>query len=811
MPRLHETVYLGLLFGLVSCGGGGSGNDSHSVPPPSGQASIAANPQSVERGGNTTINWDTHGAACTGTGGWSGPKTGTGSVTIGPLTQSATFSLSCGSEPDSSIIVSVTDPTLTAPTSTKVVSDSGLTSLDYLLIGAKVYDLAWDPRHSRLLAVTAPDSAIAPSSLLAVDPMTGVTQTVSLGDAAATVDVSKDSQYVYVGLPHDGLVKRFLASDLSLDLSMSVSNNPLSFVGIVRVSPTDARTIAVSVTHLAGDVSESPGLAIVDDGTVRPSTIQGFVKLPLYPFGEQFAANTIRWSVDGSQITVDNMGLDSSVTAQGITPVKQRGWGTGGRVELHGDRLFDDVGNVFSLSGPVEKLGRLPDALGLSNGRTASDTRGKAFSVQPHLLSGNIEDGSTITAYDLDRLTYIDSITFNGAASFRSGKMIQWGDDGLAVAGTNSLLVAHGSFATSGGMPPSFPETSPILDSGSSASSGTSAANYRLLGITARDLVADSCGHLYAATDASAFLHPSSVVEVDFETGAVLHAVHVLGEPFNLAVSDDCTTLYAALDASNSVARIRLSDMTVTAQLPLGVESNKLLAMLRARSVSVAPGEPLTVAIAKGDMDASLCGGTDDGVVIFDDTVKRPVQYQEAESRSLKSIVWGVDASTLYGEDSMSISSLTVAADGSMTPRPLMPYPLVDVVYDLGRDLYFDRNKKRLFTSFGKVFDTAANKELAQIQLQDATGTINLCGTPSATRVADSTSGKVFFVTWNDALTVTAYDGSTLGQIDHYTLTSAAGTRFYWPLRVVRPGSGKLAVVTATGQVLLLGGALLNQ
>jgi hypothetical protein len=59
-----------------------------------------------------------------------------------------------------------------------MVSDSGLTSLDYLLIGAKVIDLVWDPPHSRLLAVTAADSAIAPSSLLAVDPMTGITQTV---------------------------------------------------------------------------------------------------------------------------------------------------------------------------------------------------------------------------------------------------------------------------------------------------------------------------------------------------------------------------------------------------------------------------------------------------------------------------------------------------------------------------------------------------------------------------------------------------------------------------------------------------------
>jgi hypothetical protein len=99
---------------------------------------------------------------------------------------------------------------------------------------------------------------------------------------------------------------------------------------------------------------------------------------------------------------------------------------------------------VFSLSGPVEKLGRLPDALGIDNSRTESDAHGKAFSVQPHLLPGNFEDGSTITAYDLDRLTYIDSITFNGAAMFRGGKMIKWGDDGLALAGADSLLVAHG-------------------------------------------------------------------------------------------------------------------------------------------------------------------------------------------------------------------------------------------------------------------------------------------------------------------------------------------------------------------------------
>ena len=812
MRILHETVCLAFLLGVASCGGGGgSGGAPTSVPPPSLQASITASPQSVKRGGNTVLAWDTHGTACTASGGWSGPKAGTGSVTVGPLTQSLTFSLSCGAAGDSSINVSVTDPSLTAPTSTEVVSDSGLSSLAYLLIGARVIDLVWDPQHSRLLAVTAADSAIAPSSLVAVDPMTGITQTAALGDIPTTVAVASDGRYVYVGLQHGGSVKRFLAADLSLDISITVATDPLSFVDIVRVSPTNPHTIAVAATYLAGDQSGSPGLAVVDDGALRPATIQGFVKLPLYPYGTYFSASSVRWSADGSQITVDNMGLDLTVTAQGVTPLTQRAWGAAGRAEIHGDRLFDDVGNVFSLSGPVEKLGRLPDALGINNSRTESDAHGKAFSVQPHLLPGNFEDGSTITAYDLDRLTYIDSITFNGAANFRGGKLIKWGDDGLALAGTDSLLVAHGSFAASGGVPAPYPDTPPILDSNSAAGAGTSVVNYRLLGITARDLVADSCGHLYAATDASAFLHPSSVVEVDFETGAVLRAVHVLGEPFNLAVSDDCTTVYAALDASNSVARIRLSDMTVDAVLPLGIESSKFLAMLRGRSLSVAPGQPLTVAIAKGDMDVTLCGGSDDGVVIFDDTVKRPVQYQEQENSSLKSIVWGADASTLYGEDLTSINSLTVAADGSMTPRPLMPYPLGQVIYDLGRDLYFDRNSKRLFTSFGKVFDTAANTELTQIQLSDPPSVINGCGTPSATRVADSTSGKVFFVSWNEVLSVAAYEGSTLSQINRYTLTSASGTHFYWPLRVVRPGAGKLAVVTGTGQVILLQGALLDQ
>ena len=823
---------------LSACGGGGdspSGPNGQNPLPPA-RVSVSADTTSVERGQSVTITWSTEANTCVAGNGWSGSKTGNGAIAIGPMTQTTVFSLSCAATAttaatQASVTVNVSPANLPPPTASKVVADSALTSLDYLRVNAKAADLVWDSHHSRLLAVTRANSPLEPSSLLAIDPTTGTRQTVALTDEPSAVAISGDGEYVYVGFAHNGAIHRFLAANLTPDISFAVSSDPLSYINHIEVSPASAHVIAVIANYLPGDPTSLPGLVIVDDGVARPKMLRGSMPLPSIPSGTSIHVAGAIWSDDASEIfatvaTYTRGLLTLAVTPQGVSAVSQRYWPLVTAARFHGDRVFSDIGQVFSLSGPVELLGRIPDSGHSWPFRVESEARGKAFSVERHLSDGIYEDGTTLNAFDLERLTYIDSITFNGAALFNGGKIITWGNDGLAMAGSDALLIAHGSFASVGGIPPAQPSTAPILANGAvTSASGT--LGYRVLSYTARDLVSDSCGHLYAATDQSAWSYPSSIVEVDVETSAVLRAVHIPGEPYHLAVSDDCSTLYAGLDASNSVARVRLSDMTVDAVLPLGIQSDGFMAALRARSISVAPGQPHTVAIAKGDMDVTLCGGSDDGIAIFDDLTKRPVDFGQGQSRSIKALQWGATATILYGEDWDYVYALTVDSTGANSPRALFPYRNDNVLYDLGRDLYFDRNAGRLYNSFGAVYDTVSNTELPPIQLADRTSVSNSssgrvynkasanssgCGTPGVARVSDRVTGKLFFVIYEApfSLSIAAYDKTKLTLLGLTELgTAAYSPGFAFPLRVVRPKSGVLAVVTTAGQVALLQGQLL--
>jgi hypothetical protein len=58
--------------------------------------SLSANPASVASGGSSTLTWSsTNATSCTASGGWSGAKATSGSVSTGALTASATYNLTC--------------------------------------------------------------------------------------------------------------------------------------------------------------------------------------------------------------------------------------------------------------------------------------------------------------------------------------------------------------------------------------------------------------------------------------------------------------------------------------------------------------------------------------------------------------------------------------------------------------------------------------------------------------------------------------------------------------------------------------------
>ncbi|MEO1576543.1 MAG: hypothetical protein AAFU65_16480, partial [Pseudomonadota bacterium] len=70
---------------------GGSGG-----PTPAAELEFSASPALVTEGGSVTLNWTASNAtSCTASGDWQGPKPLSGSETVGPLLQDASFSLDC--------------------------------------------------------------------------------------------------------------------------------------------------------------------------------------------------------------------------------------------------------------------------------------------------------------------------------------------------------------------------------------------------------------------------------------------------------------------------------------------------------------------------------------------------------------------------------------------------------------------------------------------------------------------------------------------------------------------------------------------
>ncbi len=66
------------------------------TPLPAPTLTLSANPATINSGQQSVLTWNTSNAtACTASGGWSGAKNVNGSETVGPLTQTTTYTLNC--------------------------------------------------------------------------------------------------------------------------------------------------------------------------------------------------------------------------------------------------------------------------------------------------------------------------------------------------------------------------------------------------------------------------------------------------------------------------------------------------------------------------------------------------------------------------------------------------------------------------------------------------------------------------------------------------------------------------------------------
>lgn len=214
------------------------------------------------------------------------------------------------------------------------------------------------------------------------------------------------------------------------------------------------------------------------------------------------------------------------------------------------------------------------------------------------------------------------------------------------------------------------------------------------------DVVWDAARNiLYISSPTTSTQNPDTVMAIDPNTLVVKYTftAPANAQPDRLALSGDAQYLYVGLDNAGTVQRLTLPSLTPDISIPLGQAQG--IGPYYAMDLQVAPGEPHTIAVARGVSAQSNIVTAQGGVAIYDDAVQRAAVVTpttQAGDVLLDTIQWGTDATTLYAADNENASGdfyqLSVSAGGvalvSDSPN-YFPTPNLRIHFDATNGLLY--------------------------------------------------------------------------------------------------------------------------
>jgi hypothetical protein len=264
---------------------------------------------------------------------------------------------------------------------------------------------------------------------------------------------------------------------------------------------------------------------------------------------------------------------------------------------------------------------------------------------------------------------------------------------------------------------------------------------------------------------------------IDPVTATIRAAPQTGLSPDRMAISDDDQFLYV-YQIGGALQRLKLPDLTLDATIPLLAPPN---------DVEVAPGAPRTIAVIGG------------GVAIYDDTSPRANRVtQDAPVE----IVWGADASALYGRGRTSGGDtfFRMAVDASgVAITGTQQNPAIADLQTPPTGIVFDRSQRLVHLDTGDVWSQALDPQAIQWA-----GRFDAPGLPTS----DATLGKAFQVFY------TPPSNATIVSFDLATQVTIAAISYPEPgsgasVRVIRWGSDGLAYPTEAG-ITLVNGAFVS-
>jgi hypothetical protein len=301
-------------------------------------------------------------------------------------------------------------------------------------------DIVWDTTHGQLYVSIASTDPVAPNSIVAINPVTGVAGTpVAAGNNPDLLSISSDSSYLWAALDGANAVQRFVLPGLTKDISLPLPPNSLNIPPqaiSLQTAPINPHTVAL----VAGNWGESPpgdGVYVYDDATQRPTFVPGEWGASGGP-----VINWIQWGGNDSTIYGSSVGVATlTVTASGVSFVGYNGIDIGPTLSQYdaSNGLLYSLNQAFDpVNGSLVGTFDLPGLYLLAC--TADPSLGRYYVVDA------IPDGGTdiflfeLRVFDLNTYALLDQV-FLGATQGTEYSpvtgapkyLVRWGNSGLAL------------------------------------------------------------------------------------------------------------------------------------------------------------------------------------------------------------------------------------------------------------------------------------------------------------------------------------------------------------------------------------------
>ena len=298
------------------------------------------------------------------------------------------------------------------------------------------------------------------NSIVAIVPDTGeIAFSVFCGSEPTKLALSADGKYLYVGLIGLNAIHRINLITRTADATFYLPTG--KFPRDLVVQPRDANVVAVSM-YLKGVIPSYAGVAILDNGVLRPQTTSAFGISDVIRFGESSSVlyglnnETTEWGV--RKLLVSATGVKET---SALTHVLQLSGGPGiASMEYAAGRLFLTSGLVLN-AGDWSSMGGYP-----ASGPVLPDSARDRVYFLTRPDSANV----TLQAYVLSDGSFAEEIRIPTVG--QPFYPTRWGQTGLAFLTTNHELILSAGYL----VPPSLaPPPSPVLTGLAPSSIGSGA------------------------------------------------------------------------------------------------------------------------------------------------------------------------------------------------------------------------------------------------------------------------------------------------------------------------------------------------